>query len=441
MTTATEPRAPAGPSPAPARGRAAASPGVILGLGIAAISLTVGGPLAVMMLDGVTPPGPFVEDLTAMPGLVLWLVTTVAGFAGIWWGTVERRRDGGSPRRGRILVGVGVGLVVVVPAVTALLGGMVPYERAVASFTSTATLALLLAGGGLGVTAILWGFTAYSGMPTKRAREWAIAGGVLGIQALVVAGLLLAFRTLGNPDRFFFHFLNFGVVRGAVGQFVRAAGNTLMLALIGELGGVVLGLFLALLTLSTRAVVRAPARVYINFFRGTPLIWQLSVFYFGLALGLGINLDFSIGPLEFSSAYVTAMIVFILNTGAYAAEVFRAGIQSIERGQIEAARSLGMSYGQAMRYAVVPQAFRRVIPPLMNEFVILIKDTSLIVVLGLLPQNYELFTQAREGYSDTFNATFFTAAAIGYLAVTLPLIRAVNTVERRLRSGLVGVGA
>ena len=83
-------------------------------------------------------------------------------------------------------------------------------------------------------------------------------------------------------------------------------------------------------------------------------------------------------------AFRVAIIVFSLNTGAYAAEVFRAGIQSIERGQIEAARSLGMSYMQAMRYAIVPQAVRRVIPPLMNEFVILIKDTALIVVLGLL---------------------------------------------------------
>jgi His/Glu/Gln/Arg/opine family amino acid ABC transporter permease subunit len=441
MTIATEPRANAGPSPLPARGRVNASPGVILWLGIAAIALTVAGPLVVMMLDGLTPFGGFLGDLTDMPALGLWAAATSAGAAASGFGAWERRREGGSPSRARVVTGFGIGLVLLVPAITALLGGMVPYERAVASFTSTQTLFLLLVGGGLGVMAILWGFTGYSGMTTKRAKEWAIAGGVLGIQAVVVAGLLLAFRTFGDPDRFFFHFLNFGVVRGAVGQFVRAAGNTLMLAVIGEVGGVVLGLLLALLTLSTRAVVRAPARVYINFFRGTPLIWQLSFFYFGLALGLGITLDFSIGPLEFSSAYVTAMIVFILNTGAYAAEVFRAGIQSIERGQIEAARSLGMSYGQAMRYAVVPQAFRRVIPPLMNEFVILIKDTSLIVVLGLLPQNYELFTQAREGYSDTFNATFFTAAAVGYLAVTLPLIRAVNAVERRLRSGLVGVGA
>jgi His/Glu/Gln/Arg/opine family amino acid ABC transporter permease subunit len=281
----------------------------------------------------------------------------------------------------------------------------------------------------LGAAAIALGFGRYRRMPTKGARERALSGAVLGIQGLALAGILFAFRALGDPDRFFFHFLNFGVLDGSFGAFLNGAKNTVILAAVGEFGGIVLGLALALLLLSNRKVVRAPARVYINFFRGTPLIWQLSVFYFGFALGLGFPL----------STYQAALIVFILNTGAYAAEVFRAGIQSIERGQLEAARSLGMSYPQAMRYAVIPQAFRRVIPPLLNEFVILIKDTSLVIVLGLAAQNYELFTTAREGYSDTFNASFFTAAAAGYLAITLPLIGAVNAVERRLRSGLVTV--
>jgi polar amino acid transport system permease protein len=134
-----------------------------------------------------------------------------------------------------------------------------------------------------------------------------------------------------------------------------------------------------------------------------------------------------------------AIIILSLNMGAYSAEVFRAGLQSIERGQMEAARSLGMSYLQAMRYAIVPQAFRRVIPPLMNEFVILIKDTSLVFVLGIVLGREDLFGVGQEGYSNTFNATWFVATALGYLAVTLPLIGIVNAVERRLRSGLVGI--
>jgi His/Glu/Gln/Arg/opine family amino acid ABC transporter permease subunit len=355
---------------------------------------------------------------------------------------LETPEDRRRAARARVILGLGIaGLASALagPILLVVIGGLVPYRRVVESFLSAPSLWLLVGGVALGAVAVAWGFASYRGMPTKTSREEAIAGAVLGIQAVVVGLFLLAFRNLGDPDRFIFHFFNLEILSGRVPEFLRAALNTIILAVVGELGGIVLGLVLALLTLSKRAVVRAPARVYINFFRGTPLIWQLSVFYFGFALGLGIRLEFSVGPVDMSAAYVTGMIVFILNTGAYAAEVFRAGIQSIERGQIEAARSLGMSYPQAMRYAVVPQAFRRVIPPLLNEFVILIKDTSLIVVLGLIPVNYELFTQARELYAETFNATSFTAAAVGYLAITLPLIGAVNAVERRLRSGLVTV--
>lgn len=306
--------------------------------------------------------------------------------------------------------------------------GFTPYERVVEAFQSDATATALITAIAMGFVAIVAGYGSYKRMPTKRSREQAIGGAVLGIQTVVLSALFLFLRA-GDPDRLTFHFFNLEKLDGYGGAFIRGAKNTLLLAFVGEAGGIILGLILAMLVLSKRRVVRAPARTYINFFRGTPLIFQLSVFYFGFSLGLGLRL----------SAFTSAMIVFALNTGAYASEVFRAGIQSIERGQIEAARSLGMSYFQSMRYAIVPQAIRRVIPPLMNEFVILIKDTSLIIVLGLTESQYDIFTVARTGYADTFNATFFMAAAVAYLVVTLPLIRLVNSVENRLRSGLVGV--
>jgi len=320
------------------------------------------------------------------------------------------------PSAAAILAGGAVALALVILGPLAIIAahGFVPYERIVSGIFSPTTVG---------------GFSTFKRMPTKRAREQTIAGGVLGVQAALLGIVFLLFRTAGEPERFAFHFLNFEKLQGYGGAFVNGAKNTIFLAFVGEAGGVVLGLILAILVLSKRRVVRAPARTYINFFRGTPLIWQLSVFYFGLALGFDLPL----------STFQTAMLVFALNTGAYAAEVFRAGIQSIERGQMEAARSLGMSYLKAMRFAIVPQAVRRVIPPLMNEFVILIKDTSLIIVLGLSESEFDLFTLARTGYAETFNATFFVAAAVGYLVVTLPLIRLVYAVERRLRSGLVSV--
>jgi polar amino acid transport system permease protein len=343
--------------------------------------------------------------------------------------TPEDRRQARLARVTQLVGGGGLALIVLGLPILLLIGGVVPYKDLLAGFLSGPAQAFLLSGIGLGIIAIILGFTRYKRMPTKVARERAIAGGVLGIQAVVLAGILLAFRELGNPDPFFRNFLNFKVIGSYWDDFVRAGKNTVQLAFVGEAGGIVLGLLLAVLLLSKRPVVRAPARVYCNFFRGTPLIWQLSAFYFAFSLGLGLHFD----------AFTVAMIVFVLNTGAYASEVFRAGIQSIERGQMEAARSLGMSYPQAMRHAIVPQAVRRVIPPLMNEFVILIKDTALVVVLGLLVENYEIYTVAREGYSNTYNATFYVVAAAAYLVVTLPLIRAVNAVEKRLRSGLVTV--
>ena len=283
----------------------------------------------------------------------------------------------------------------------------------------------------VGAAASVAGWTFYRRMPSKRQREQAIAGAVLGIQAVGLGLAAFWFRS-GNVGTFARNFLNAEILEGSMDGFMRGIVNTLKLAFVGEFGGIVIGIVLAVLAISARRTVRAPARVYINFFRGTPLIWQLSFFYFLFLFGFDIQVE----------TFTAAMIVFSLNTGAYAAEVFRAGIQSIERGQVEAARSLGMTYLQAMRYAVIPQAVRRVIPPLMNEFVILIKDTALVIVLGLTAENFELYNYAREIYSDTLNASAFVATAFGYLAITLPLIRIVNAVESRLRSGLTGaIGA
>src|SRR5439155_15808682 len=263
---------------------------------------------------------------------------------------------------------------------------------------------VLVVGLMLGLAGLVAGFSTFRRMDTRRKREHAFAGGVLGTQAVVLGSFALWFREGESMFRFVRNFFDFDLLgQPWFGFFVKGAKNTILLALGGEAGGIVLGLFLALLALSARPVVRAPARIYINFFRGTPLIWQLSFVYLGLLPGLG---------LQALSAYTAALIVFALNTGAYAAEVFRAGIQSIERGQLEAARGLGLSYLQSMRYAIVPQAIRRVIPPLMNEFVILIKDTALVVVLGVLESERELFTTAQDGYAAFSNATFFVAAAI-----------------------------
>jgi polar amino acid transport system permease protein len=321
-------------------------------------------------------------------------------------------------------------LVIVGTVIVVAVHGLVPSAHVAAALSSPELRLVAGVAVALGVVAMALGWGTFRRMPTRLSREEAVAGAVLGIQAALLGAALLWFSQT-DVDKFARNFANFEQIQDQLGAFVTGAKNTIILAAGGELFGIVLGLGLVLLAISHRAVVRAPARAYINFFRGTPLIWQLS--FIGLAVPLA--LDYPI------AAYTAALIAFSLNTGAYSAEVFRAGIQSIERGQMEAARGLGMTYLQAMRHAILPQAVRRVVPPLMNEFVILIKDTSLVIVLGLTESQRELMSVAKVGFGDTFNATFYVATAIGYLCVSLPLIRLVNVVERRLRSGLVGVTA
>ena len=293
---------------------------------------------------------------------------------------------------------------------------------------SPAQIAVLLFAIGTGLVAVVAGVGTYRRMATRRRRNRTVVGAVFGIQA-VVFGLLILWAIHSSPEKFITQFLNVEALKQDRSYLFRGVFFTLFMALASEFIGIALGLFLSLLTISKRTAVRAPARIYINFFRGTPLLVQLSIGYFGVNNGLQLH----------QSAFVVATVVLGLNAGAYTAEVFRAGIQSIERGQMEAARSLGFSYLQAMRYSIVPQALRRVIPPLLNEYVILIKDTSLVLILGVSLTRLELYGAGQQGYSDTFNATYFVATAIGYLIVTLPMIGIVNVVERRLRTGLVTV--
>lgn len=309
--------------------------------------------------------------------------------------------------------------------------GLTPVAELMETATSSRHRSIFYLASALGLVAVVAGFLTYKRMPTKPAREATVSGAALGAQALLLSAVYLVFSSGEKFPIFVRQFFNFEAVAPFIGQFFNAAKNTLILAFLGQGLGMVLGLFLAVLVLSNRVVVRAPARLYINAVRGTPLIVQLAIAFFGVVIGIGLEV----------SAFSVAGVVLGLNAGAYTAEIFRAGIQSLERGQMEASRSLGMSYGQAMTYVIVPQAIRRVIPPLMNEFVILLKDTSLVFVLGLTFSQRELLSVGRDAYAEIFNATPYLVSAAGYLIVTLPLIRLVTMLERKLRSGLVGIGA
>ncbi|MEW6064445.1 glutamine ABC transporter permease [Desulforamulus profundi] len=198
---------------------------------------------------------------------------------------------------------------------------------------------------------------------------------------------------------------------------------TIQLTVLAVLFGCIIGLFVGLGKMSKIPLIKIPSVIYIEFFRGSPLLVQIFMIYFGLSQVLGHSVD----------KFWSAVAVLSLNSGAYCAEIFRAGIQSIERGQMEAARSLGMTHVQAMRYVILPQAFKRVIPPLGNEFIAMMKDTSLVSLIGLV----ELARSGQLIVSTTYNAfQVWFLVAIFYIVMTVIISEFfVNRMERRLQAG------
>ncbi len=200
-------------------------------------------------------------------------------------------------------------------------------------------------------------------------------------------------------------------------DLLRGLTVTLRLALVSEACILVLGLIIALIRISRIPTLRVLAAVYVDVIRGVPLILQIVIVYFGTAY-LGINL----------TRFVAGVIALTICYSAYEAEIFRAGIESIHKGQMEAARSLGMGYFKAMRYVVLPQAIRNVIPPLSNEFIALVKDTSLVAVIALP----EVFHVGREKLGFYFNVTPLVGVAICYLMITIPMMRLVQYINKKM---------
>jgi polar amino acid transport system permease protein len=200
-------------------------------------------------------------------------------------------------------------------------------------------------------------------------------------------------------------------------DLLRGLTVTLRLALISEVCILFLGLLIALVRISRIPTLRILAAIYIDVIRGIPLILQIVIVYFGLGF-LGINL----------SRFVSGVVALTMCYSAYEAEIFRAGIESIHKGQMEAARSLGMGYFKAMRYVILPQAIRNVIPPLSNEFIALVKDTSLVAVITL----EEVFHVGRTLMGYYFNVTPLVGVAICYLMITIPMMRLVQYIDKRM---------
>ena len=214
--------------------------------------------------------------------------------------------------------------------------------------------------------------------------------------------------------------------------FVTALIRTVYIAVVAQILGVALGLASALMQMARWRVLRFLSYMYVLLVRGTPLLVQIFFMYYGANLLLGFTLfprTVNFGLFSLDGVIVAGTVALAINEGAYMSEIIRAGITSIDRGQMEAAKSVGMRYGLAMRRIVLPQAARVIVPPLGNEFNGMIKNTSLLAFIGV----YELFLDAEQGYSVTFKPVeYFIAVAFWYLVLTTIWTLIQVQIERKL---------
>jgi polar amino acid transport system permease protein len=223
-------------------------------------------------------------------------------------------------------------------------------------------------------------------------------------------------------------FFDFGAMAEVLPQLL-AVGllNTLIISVAATVIGVVLGMVVAVMGISPSRWLRVPARIYTDLFRGLPAILTI------LLIGQGFaRLSQSIfGP----SPYPLGIIALSLIASAYIGEIFRAGIQSVDKGQGEACRALGMSYGKSMALVVIPQGIRRVLPALVNQFIAIVKDSSLVYFLGLLVSERELFRVGQDAAVLSGNLSPLVMAGVFYLIITVPLTHLVNYFDNRFRAG------
>jgi polar amino acid transport system permease protein len=260
---------------------------------------------------------------------------------------------------------------------------------------------------------------------TRRRRRQLILGGEYGI-VLVVVVTLLATADWGQIHT---NFANWSIAKGLFPEIITVAlRNTVLFTLTGFVLGLGGGLVLALMRLSSVPPYRWFGLAYIEVFRALP---ALLIFIF---VGTGIPLAFP-GTNFPGGVYGQAAFALALVSAAYMAETIRAGIEAVPRGQMEAARSLGMSARKAMRSIIIPQAMRIVIPPLTNQLVLLSKDSSLALYLGVTLQQRELSKFAKDAASTQGNSTPIIVAAICYLILIIPLSYLARRLEARQKRG------
>ena len=226
-------------------------------------------------------------------------------------------------------------------------------------------------------------------------------------------------------------FFNFSFLPAYGGYFLQGMAYTLLLAVVSVALAVIPALLLALMRLSKSKFIKGLSGAYIAVFRSTPLLVQLSIIYFGLFGVISIPRITILGFVDLSR-FIPGVVALALNSSAYVAEIFRAGILAVDRGQTEAARSLGLSSWQSMKLVVLPQAIKNVLPALANEIVTMVKESSICSMLGMAEL---MFVAKTVGNGTLITLAPYTVAALIYFCINYPASKAIEAIERRMRRG------
>lgn len=220
--------------------------------------------------------------------------------------------------------------------------------------------------------------------------------------------------------------MDFSFVNEYYLSYLQGAGVTVLLSLLALLFGFMVGLVVCACKISNNFILRWIANIYIEVIRDTPLLVQVTIMAYGFPMILGIKYPTMFG---YDDTFTAAVMAMILNSGAYIAEILRSGISSVDKGQMEASRSLGLTYLQSMRYIIVPQAVKNILPALANEFISLVKESAIVAFVGVT----DIMFVANSVKNSTYNGFGpYLFAALIYFVITFTLSKLVGLLEKKM---------
>lgn len=220
--------------------------------------------------------------------------------------------------------------------------------------------------------------------------------------------------------------MNFSFINDYYLSYIQGAGVTILISFMALLFGFIVGLVACVCKISNKSVLKWIANVYIEVIRDTPLLVQVMIMAYGFPMILGVKYPTMFG---YDDTFTAAVMAMILNSGAYIAEILRSGISSVDKGQMEASRSLGLTYLQSMRYIIVPQAVKNILPALANEFISLVKESAIVAFVGVTDIMFVAISVKNSTYNG-FGPYLF--AALIYFVITFTLSKLVGLLEKKM---------